>query len=160
MSEQGIFVQNDAEPISDDNNIDFDSRRAHLLIDLNYRPKRFDVIRLVGTALSRSTPGETSETLFSIEHGLPFIPKVETYIYVDSDAGFDLYIGAGSYFREFYPYSGSGGGVNDIVRGVADATHYKIIHTLSSAFNSLVTSTAPSKPIKVKYEIFSNEAPY
>lgn len=156
MSELGLFVATPGTSLPE-NKLDFDSRRKHLLVDLNITPKHFDVIHLTGTNIT--SPGgsvETSEILFSIPHKLPYIPKIETYIFVSGD--FNLYAGSGSYYRTFYPYSGSGG-ISDIVRGEVDATNYYIKHSIT-ALGGAATSTAASSPLEIKYYIFSNKGTY
>ena len=156
MSNYGLVIAREGGTIQPGEEPDFDSRRKHLLVDLNASPKHFDIVALTGTALSISAGGSASETLLTIPHKLPYIPKVETYIYIDDESGFNFQTGSGSYFRTFYPYSGSLGSVSDLVQGSADATNYYIKHTLSGA--TAYTSDANTKPVKVKYFIFSNLA--
>ncbi len=138
----------------DDNEFQFDSRRKHLLVDLDAKPKHFDTVDITGTNIS-ATGTTTYETLLTIAHGLNYKPKVETYIF---DSGtWNLYSGSGSYYRGYYPYI-PGSGV-DIIYGEADATNYYIKHSITSLGPPL-TSTAASFPLKIKYYIFSDKGTY
>ncbi len=157
MSELGLYIAKAGESVHD-NELDFDSRNKHLLVDLNAKPKHFDVLDITGTALASAGTGSGSiarETLFQIAHGLPYVPKIEIYFF---DSGnWNLYAGSGSYFRGTYYYEAHyGPGTFDIIYGQADATYFYIKHDyFSSAGPS--NSVAPTYPLKVKYYIFSNK---
>lgn len=151
MTDLGLFIAKDGTAISD-HKLQFDSRRKHLLVDLNIVPKHFDIVELTGTNLSTPDGSPVEETLLTIPHRLPYIPKVETYIFVSGD--FNLYAGSGSYYRTFYPYTTTGG-IFDLVTGSADATNYYIKHTLAAS--GAYTSDAADFPLQIKYYIFSNQ---
>lgn len=155
MTDTGIFIAKDGTNVSS-NDLQFDSRNKHLLVDLDASPKHFDVINLTGTNLSSTGP-EVSETLFTIPHKLSYVPKIETYIFVNGR--FNLYTGSGSYYRTLYPYSGGGAGYYDRVIGEVDNTNYYIRHKISTA-GSPFTSNAASFPLQIKYYIFSNQGSY
>lgn len=159
MADFGIFIAKPGTIISD-NSFDFDSRRKHLLVDLDANPKHFDVLSITGTAIHSTGSGNTAtENLLQIAHGLPYIPKIETYIF---DSGnFNLYAGSGSYYRGRYYYNSLyGPAVTDTIYGFVDATYYYIKHDFTVAAAGGGNSTAPSYPLKIKYYIFSNKGSY
>ena len=156
MADLGLFISQQGKNISS-SDLDFDSRRRHLLIDLDASPEHVGVISLTGTNIT-STGAEVSETLFTIPHGLPYIPKVETYFFVSGS--FNLYAGAGSYYRGFFPYSGSTGTYFDRIVGEVDDTNFYIRHKIVALLGPTFTSDAASYPLQVKYLIFSNHGDY
>jgi hypothetical protein len=155
MTNLGLFIAKQNSTISD-NGLDFDSRHKHLLVDLDIKPKHFDITNLTGTNISSTGP-ETTETLFTIAHGLTYTPKIETYIFVSGN--FNLYTGSGSYYRTYYPYSGTSGVYFDRVVGEADSLNYYIRHRISTSGGAF-TSNAASFPLQIKYYIFSNQGSY
>jgi hypothetical protein len=154
MSDVGLFIASANTTVSD-NELDFDSRRKHLLVDLDASPRHFDIVNLTGTNISTPDGSYREEILLTIPHHLPYTPKVETYIFVSGN--FNLYAGSGSYYRTYYPYSGSSP-TSDLVIGSADATNYYIKHTLVSP--GAYTSNAASFPLQIKYYIFSNRGSF
>lgn len=153
MSDIGLFIAKSGKTIQD-GDLDFDSRRKHLLIDLKGNPVHFAAVDLTGTNLSVGIGASATETLLTIPHHLPYIPKIETYFFVSGN--WNLYAGSGAYYRTFYPYT-TGGLVTDIVVGEVDATNYYIRHNVIAGPVDPYTSTAASFPLKVKYYIFSNK---
>lgn len=130
-------------------NLWYDSRRTRLQIALDRDPPHLQLLKTGGgTALSCGlAPTVVTETLFTMEHHLPYKPRVLVYFFADPVANAGYGVG-----RLFYDV---GGAIEDSVGYVVTDTTFSIVHTLTSYGGLAYTSTAPSKKLQIKYMIFS-----
>lgn len=88
IGEVGIGLASPRGSMSD-SNWSWDSRKKKMAIDLNVRPTHLDLIEIDGGTIWTIGPNEEKEeTIFEIEHKMPFKPKVLAYFYL-YDAPYD-----------------------------------------------------------------------
>jgi hypothetical protein len=138
--------------------ISFNGGNRHMMLDLNADPKHFDLVKLLGTAITVGAGVTTSEQLFKINHNLGYVPYVEIYFYPAGNAvanlgPFSLIDNTGSYSKNLYYYQVGGGVEDKLYMQVTDRSLF-IHHSYYSAAGG--TSTANTQPVWAKYYIFSN----
>ena len=145
---QGLIIPGDDRTI-DDSNYWFDSRNTRMNIALDRDPPHLQLLNIGGgTALSCGlAPTTVTETLFTMEHHLPYKPKVLVYLFSNEITNPSYAVG-----RLFYDV---GGPIEDSVSYTVTDTAFSIVHTLVSYGGAPYTSTAPSKKLQIKYMIFS-----
>lgn len=148
---RGIIVDTKdvEEPIPD-----FDTRRSRLQIAIQREPAHLDVLNVKGNNITANAGNNwfAKETLFTMEHGLGYKPRVVVYIYnagnVAGGTGAGYAIG-----RFFYGF----GAFDDQLTYEIDEETFSIIHTLEDFFSTDRTSNAASfGDMRIKYMLFSN----
>lgn len=155
----GIIAALDGKTIKD--TLAYDSRNKHLLINPKKSPKHMDIVEFRGgTAFTfnSSVGGMQEEILFSVPHGLDFIPRTACFFTVrDASPAFAPYQGLYGSFILISP----GAPFTDMIFYGADKTNFYVKHRSICANDgggSIHTSTAPDFLLRTKYMIFSNEA--
>lgn len=164
----GIIAAADGKNINKE--LIYDSRIPHLLVD----PRRtvnklMDIVEITGgTALvSSGNIGVKIEEIFSIEHGLPYVPRVTTSFYVHDSAPI-LLVGKspiGTFSSDKLNMLPISIGVPvEYLYITIDATHFKVMHSFEyvSFSDPAATSTAkgPEWKITLKYMINNNSRKY
>lgn len=152
----GIRFAPDGGNLRDDG-AEYDSTRKHILIDPKANPKHMDILTMSGGSAFAGDNVQREETLFSIEHELPFIPKCMVYFYV-TDAPALHVASIGQYIGDDFPMSGTGA-FTDVIYYTVDQTHFKIKHQHQSQGGS-GASQANQWQFRIKYMITNNSRYY
>ena len=144
----GLLIPGNDKDI-DSRNLWYDSRNTRMNIALDRDPPHLQLLKIGGgTALSCGLgPTTVTETLFTMEHHLPYKPRVLVYFYSDQISPPAYAVGT--------LYYGAIGPIEDYVGYVVTDTTFSIVHTLLSWGGLSYTSTAPSFKLQIKYMIFS-----
>lgn len=158
MTKYGIEIMDDGKQIGVDTP-KFSSDNGHLGVDLNADPKHFDIIHLLGTAMPiDSTP--RYEVLLKIKHNKPFVPKVETYFYLDAANADAASIPStnkytDSFYKLFFPLINLGGPAVDVYVVSVDDTYLEFGHHSQHYLGGSLTSAANKIPAFAKYYIYN-----
>lgn len=168
MTKTGIIVAADGKTIDDP--LVYDSRTKHLLIDTRRTSnKLLDLIDITGgTALTTTyNAGAVREEIFSVKHGLPYVPRTTVSFYVrDAPAvsivGHALIGSFSNNLLAMLPF-GTGSPV-DYIYMTIDENYLKIMHYFASGDagspTTSYTSAAPAFKISMKYLINNNSRKY
>lgn len=115
-----------------------------------------DILEMTGgTALTLPAVGSTEETLFEIEHKLPYTPEVMVFFYMAASDG----LATEEYAVDRLIYSGSIGTMTDVIYASVDERYFRLKHLFERYFDAApTTSTAPQFSLRVKYYILSNDS--
>lgn len=154
---RGIFI---AEPGKNvDQALQYRSDEQHYQVNLLKNPPHLDIQEFRGgTGWASNTTESKEETLFSIEHGLPYTPEILIYLYVKSYNGSTTDPAAGTYSEKAIIMSGSAGAVADALYAKVDSKYFKIVHGFENFLAVSYTSDADKYLIRLKYYILSNKA--
>lgn len=124
----------------------FDSSRPRLQIDTEHTPPLLDVIQRQTTALVSNVGNGffSQETLFSINHGLGYSPKVFLYIFTSS----------GGYACG--QYNVGSGAFDDKIIYKINSTSFTILHVLDDTFANLGVISSLVTTAQLKYMLCSN----
>jgi hypothetical protein len=141
-----------------------DSRLPKLLIDLDKDPPHVDVIETLagGTKwfVGAGQVKQYEETLFEIEHKLPFKPTFYCYFYTkDVPSGFSASIGQYTFQHAFMLSNAIGLGEEGLYAGVTDTTFY-IKHFLNANPLSDTTFYGSDFKYRIRFELINREALY
>ena len=146
---RGIFIAKNKKSVGRGRN-QYDSTKPHLMVSLIKNPPHLDgLIMPGGTALTLAGIGSTEETLLTIKHNLPYTPELMIYFYVTSTE---------EYATGRFVFSGSSGGLADVIYADVDDTNVKIKHSLETWYFGGATSNAPDFTLRIKYYILSNDS--
>lgn len=149
----------------EDGNWKYDTRLKKLTVDLEANPKHLDVFEMNGGTkwvMNQTIEDSRLETLFEIEHGMPFPPEFLCYFYTyDAPAARSGMIGRYSFQRAFMLYNAIALGEEGMYAEV-DETHFRIVHYADTfAFGSGSTTMYGSDfKFRVRYELLNQRAVY
>lgn len=160
MADTGIIVALDGETLDSDP-LAYDSRLGHLLVDLDPVMQHADVFDTSGgTApwtMTSNAPQSREETIWSIRHNLPYIPRVQAYMFIrDADPMNASLLG---YYASAFQTGGIGSKVEEIFFRV-DKDYLSIKRTMSVPLITPAqsfTSSLQDWLLQVRYIINSNE---
>lgn len=155
---RGIYIAKDGKSVGKNNNR-FETDRPHLQVNLKREPFHLDIVEFDGGTNLVSPGGsafDQTETLFSIEHGLPYTPEILMYLYVTSYGGDPNDLKAGLYTNKLLVLAS--GLVGDLIYAEVDDTEMRIVHRLADEFGFGYTSDAADYEIRLKYYILSNDS--
>lgn len=160
----GIIVAQDGKTFGDE--LAYDSRQSHLIIDSAPALKHMDIFEIKAAAAATTYPynggGSKTEERWKIEHGLPFIPRVGLYMNVRDAAAAQAAL-IGDYNSQV---SVSSFPVEEMLYFSVDAQYVRLMYkfTVSSTGQAgSYTSVLQDILVRVKYMIFNNigsEEPY
>lgn len=143
----GIVTTKENET-ADNGRFAFDSSIPRLQVAVDKDPKHLDRIRVLGNNQDANVGNGfyIEETLFSIDHGLKYTPKVLVYF----NNIFNNIYNVGRYYYAF-------GAADDYLTYRVNETSFKIIHITTGYGAFPLTSAAQSAGlIQIKYMILSN----
>lgn len=137
----------------DDLDWSWDSRRKKMAVDLKTLPPHLDIIEIDGgTPWILAINERREETIFEIEHKMPFTPKVLTYFYL-YDAPFERAGLIGSHSEGIAPmiFNAYGFG-SEWLSAEVDEKYFRIRHKAVSQKNSAQFHGRAFK-YRLRYEI-------
>lgn len=121
-----------------------DTRNPRIQIAIDRTPPHLQAMNVTPTAISTNAGNNFAafETLYSMDHGLGYKPKV--FLYILSPAGG---YAVGTFYLGF-------GAINDYITYAANTTSFSIVHKIDDFLNSGYTSTGGT--FQLKFLICSN----
>lgn len=150
----GLLIAEDGQTIRTGRN-KVDSRRRTLILDLEADPAHMRIVELLGgnTYTDSGGTGRTKDILSTFEHKLGFTPLVDCYFYVETVDGLTVDAAVGGYANGFYPLSGTGNTVADIVSFEANSTNFDLVHYFDK-FGGATGYVSPADRYKFRVKIY------
>jgi len=156
---RGVFIAEDGKGV--DQRLQYDSTREHLQVNLAREPFHLDIVNFPGgTDFAATIAGGTvdrKETLFAVEHNLPYTPDVMFFCYVESYNGSATDPKAGYYFSDKLTLTGAIF-VFDGFYAEVDEKEFRIVHRHRTDPATDHTSDASKYSMRLKYYIISRDA--
>jgi hypothetical protein len=137
----------------------FSTKRPHMLLDLDYVPKRFDLLLMAPNNLTSPGSGVAAEELLvSIKHGLLYVPKAIVFFYVKTAEITGGGLGrqpVNAYQKDYYFY-GTAPNPIDALYYTIDDTYLKVFHRYSE-IGASSTSSSNLRTFYLKYLITSRK---